>query len=57
MQEHPLYPDTVQKCINDDSDLFIESIPLYETWEPTGDYEVINPVTGNIIESSDDRNL
>ena len=50
-------PETIEKCINDDSELFVETEYLYETWEPTGEYEVINNKTGEIIKDSNDRSI
>ena len=40
---------TIQACIDDSSEYFIESDCLYETWEPTGDIEVVNEETNEIL--------
>ena len=34
--------ETIQKCIDDTSEFFSESESLFETWDPTGLYEVID---------------
>ena len=39
--------ENIRKCIEDDSDFFVESEALYETWEPTGEIEVTDVESGN----------
>ena len=41
--------ENIRKCIEDGSDFFVESEPLFETWEETGDIEVTNIDTGEIL--------
>lgn len=39
--------ENIRKCIEDDSDFFVESEPLFETWESTGEIEVTDVESGN----------
>lgn len=39
--------ENIRKCIEDDSDFFVESEPLFETWESTGEIEVTDLESGN----------
>ena len=57
--------ENIRKCIEDDSDFFVESEPCFETWEETGEIEVVNtdteedlynPETCEIIIPEDENN-
>ena len=41
--------ETIQKCIDDSSEYFSSSELLFETWEPTGEIEVIDEETNEIL--------
>lgn len=49
--------ENIRKCIADDGDFFIESEPLFETWEETGDIEVTNEDTGDILYDTETREI
>ena len=41
--------ETIQKCIDDSSEYFLSSELLFETWEPTGEIEVIDEETNETL--------
>lgn len=49
--------ENIRKCIEDDSDFFVESEPLFETWTETGDIEVTNTDTGEILYDPKSREI
>ena len=45
--------ESIADCVNDSINAnFIESEPLFETWEPTGAYEVVNCETNEVIDEN-----
>ena len=44
---------TIQECINDNSYCFLESSLEWDTWDPDGEYVVINCDTDEILAESE----